>query len=91
MTLLTTVSRAAGRCCPCLDGSRDEKAAIVGYERFADGSSDYEEKTIEMDEFPVCPGTGNDDVKRHADPSNKITEWQAGWNVTNAIQVIFYS
>ncbi|KAK3767149.1 hypothetical protein RRG08_018020 [Elysia crispata] len=40
------------------------------------GSMDYQQDDISLEEADIG-----------GDPRDKITEWQAGWNVTNAIQV----
>ena len=76
--------RALDRCCPCFLRSTDENINFATqYERFAD---DDDDNGIELQDL-----YGTDDKDKMAndgqDRKNKITEWQAGWNVTNSIQV----
>ncbi|KAH3696755.1 hypothetical protein DPMN_084231 [Dreissena polymorpha] len=79
------------RCCPCISNSSGEKIGFAKYKQFSG------EGSVELDELnaPNENGVAMDNrcfqrtnstvVVREKE--NKITEWQAGWNVTNAIQV----
>lgn len=83
--LRTYVLDTFSRCCSCLQGTTEEKINFVKYEKF----SDDEDNSIELRNVYETDGVkkvveGVEDVQ---DNRNKISEWQAGWNVTNAIQV----
>ena len=69
--------------CGCCDGNDEEKISFAKYERFDDDDQEMQAasdwKTLEEK-----PTESNEANLEHC---NTITEWQAGWNVTNAIQV----
>ena len=79
-------------CFPCLNKDSDETVHFVKYDRFRDDR--------EMTEMPKnkLNSSENGSIPKIVEPNgevasssltegNQITEWQAGWNVTNAIQV----
>ena len=81
-------------CFPCLNKDSDETVHFVKYDRFRDER--------EMTEMPSnkLNSSENGSIPKIVEPNgeitsssltegNQITEWQAGWNVTNAIQVLF--
>lgn len=87
--LRTYVLDTFARCCSCLQGTTEEKINFVKYEKF----SDEEDNSIELRNVYETDGGKKavEDVEDVQDNRNKITEWQAGWNVTNAIQVGAYT
>lgn len=65
----------------------EEKTNFVKYEKFSDTDED---NVIELRN--IYGSVNKTDERENVssdvqDSRNKITEWQAGWNVTNAIQV----
>lgn len=89
---LTKVLQLAQSIWPCFSKDTEESVHFVKYKRFKDDQ--------ELKEINKVERTGNEhgcvpedtESKSNAQchglaDANKITEWQAGWNVTNAIQV----
>ncbi|KAL4237158.1 hypothetical protein ACF0H5_005538 [Mactra antiquata] len=82
MNVLKTICPTCSTCC---DGNDEEKIGFAKYERFDDSGhelDDANEWNQEKSEKKIVDEDNND-------VDNKITEWQAGWNVTNAIQGMF--
>lgn len=69
--------------CSCCDNNDEEKISFAKYERFDDDDQELKDAS----EWKTLDGATFCVEEAHEDPANKITEWQAGWNVTNAIQV----
>lgn len=78
--------------CSSCDGNNDAKIRFANYERFDDNDQEMED-AMDWDTLDGGNGTKRDSYyvdEAQEDQDNKITEWQAGWNVTNAIQVISF-
>ena len=80
------------RICPCLSKDTEETVHFVTYKRFRDDQElkeiDDTRRTInENNATSKDRNPSEDDKCGDHQAANKITEWQAGWNVTNAIQV----
>ena len=89
---LSNFLQLARTCCPCLSKDTEETVQFVKYKRFHEDREMTEMNTDKSNgsENGVIPKVSepNGDIPcRNLADSNKITEWQAGWNVTNAIQV----
>ncbi|GFO03703.1 hypothetical protein PoB_003020800 [Plakobranchus ocellatus] len=50
-------------------------------------ASKHNEEKIGFARYPSQDDLSLEEAEIGGDPRDKITEWQAGWNVTNAIQV----
>ena len=82
---ITNLIEYGQSCCPCFHGTDEEKIKFARYERFED---DQELEVAsgwtdaDNDDSAIATATNNNTDER----DNTISEWQAGWNVTNAIQ-----
>jgi hypothetical protein len=73
--------------CGCCDGNDEEKISFAKYERFDDDDQEMQVAS----EWEMLDEKSSDAKETNLEPGNTITEWQAGWNVTNAIQVFLKS
>ena len=70
---------------PIYGATREEKSPIINQEQIEYEMSEYDATK----QSNIIPEENLLDRLEEEGKQNKITEWQAGWNITNAIQVSY--
>jgi hypothetical protein len=70
---------------PIYGATREEKSPIINQEQMEYEMSEYDATK----QSNIIPDEHLLDRLEEEGKRNKITEWQAGWNITNAIQVSY--